>query len=315
MLPASDFDGPWKEALDVYLPDILTFFFPDASAEIDWARGYESLDKELQQVAPAGDTGGQAVDKLVQVALRDGSDTWVLIHLEVQSQQDAAFAERMFRYHARLFDAYRRQIVSFAILGDDRPRWRPTAFGYARWGCALNLTFPGAKLLDHNPADLEDDPNPCATIVLAHLNAQATRHDPEGRARAKLALVRRFYRLGYDRERIIRLFRFIEWLLRLPQELEERTWREIRAIEEERNVTYITYGERIGQERGLVLGLQRGIVTGLNLRFGEDGRALIPAVERISDPALLQAILERVMTATTTEEVRAVYASGEGGGE
>jgi hypothetical protein len=217
----------------------------------------------------------------------------------------------MFRYHARLFDAYRRQIVSFAILGDDRPRWRPTAFGYARWGCTLNLTFPIAKLLDHDPADLEDDPNPCATIVLAHLNAQATRHDPEGRARAKLAMFRRFFRLGYDRERIVRLFRFIEWLLRLPKELEEQTWRGILAIEEERNVTYVTYGERIGLERGL----RQGIVTGLNLRFGDDGRALIPAVEQTSDPAILQAILERVMTATSADEVRAVYAPGEGSDE
>ena len=32
MLPAIDFDGPWKEALDVYLPDILAFFFPDATS-------------------------------------------------------------------------------------------------------------------------------------------------------------------------------------------------------------------------------------------------------------------------------------------
>lgn len=48
MLPVSDFDGPWKEALDAYLPDIVAFFFPAIGTEIDWSRGYEPLDKELQ---------------------------------------------------------------------------------------------------------------------------------------------------------------------------------------------------------------------------------------------------------------------------
>ncbi len=211
MLPVSDFDGPWKEALDAYLPDIVAFFFPTIGAEIDWSRGYEPLDKELQQVAPLGDTGGQAVDKLIQVALGDGAAAWVLIHLEVQSQPDRLFAERMFRYHGPLFDHYRRQIVSLAILGDDRVNWRPASFGYDRWGCALQLTFPTAKLLDYDLDALEADPNPCATVVLAHLTAQATRRDPERRARAKVDLARRLYRLGYDRERIVQFFRFIEW--------------------------------------------------------------------------------------------------------
>jgi hypothetical protein len=40
MLPAIDFDSPWKEFLDAYLPDIMAFFFRDAHADIDWSRGY-----------------------------------------------------------------------------------------------------------------------------------------------------------------------------------------------------------------------------------------------------------------------------------
>ena len=35
MLPVSDYDGPWKEALDLYLPDIVAFFFPQIGGEID----------------------------------------------------------------------------------------------------------------------------------------------------------------------------------------------------------------------------------------------------------------------------------------
>jgi hypothetical protein len=53
-----DFDSPWKEALDGYLESFIALFFPEMHAEIDWTRGYETLDKELQQITPrmAADT-------------------------------------------------------------------------------------------------------------------------------------------------------------------------------------------------------------------------------------------------------------------
>jgi hypothetical protein len=42
---ADDFDSPWKDALHLYLSAFLDFFFPDIFADIDWARGYQALDK------------------------------------------------------------------------------------------------------------------------------------------------------------------------------------------------------------------------------------------------------------------------------
>jgi len=41
---AIDFDSPWKEALDEHLEDFFALFFPQAHAEIDWARGGAFLD-------------------------------------------------------------------------------------------------------------------------------------------------------------------------------------------------------------------------------------------------------------------------------
>jgi hypothetical protein len=152
MTVAADYDGPWKEVLDVYLPEVLAFFFPEVHAGIDWTRGPEGQDKELQLVAPDSERGSQTVDKLVKVWRRGGEEAHVLVHIEVQSQQDVAFAERMFRYHARLYDHYRRNVVSLAILGDERPRWRPDRFAYELWGCSLHLRFPAVKLRDYEPA-------------------------------------------------------------------------------------------------------------------------------------------------------------------
>ncbi|MFN8516097.1 MAG: hypothetical protein U0841_26620 [Chloroflexia bacterium] len=29
MTPSDDYDGPWKETLEAYLPEIIAFFFPE----------------------------------------------------------------------------------------------------------------------------------------------------------------------------------------------------------------------------------------------------------------------------------------------
>ncbi|HKO24652.1 MAG TPA: hypothetical protein VJY65_07925 [Chloroflexota bacterium] len=90
--------------MERYLTDFPAFFFPQAHAEIDRHRGYTFLDKELQQVVRDAALGRRLADKLVQVWRRGGEETWVLVHIEVQSQEERAFARRMFVYHYQLFD-------------------------------------------------------------------------------------------------------------------------------------------------------------------------------------------------------------------
>lgn len=54
----TDYDSPWKEAMDAYFASFMAFFFPESHKQINWSRGYESLDKELQQVVREADIGG-----------------------------------------------------------------------------------------------------------------------------------------------------------------------------------------------------------------------------------------------------------------
>ena len=72
----ADFDTPWKDALDFFFEPFLELFFPEAHADIDWGRQYESLDKELQQIAPEAEIGRRYVDKLVKVWLKSGVEQW-----------------------------------------------------------------------------------------------------------------------------------------------------------------------------------------------------------------------------------------------
>jgi hypothetical protein len=71
----TDYDNPWKEALERYFPEFMAFFFADADADIDWRRKYEFLDKELRQVTREAELGARRVDHLVRVHRRGGQET------------------------------------------------------------------------------------------------------------------------------------------------------------------------------------------------------------------------------------------------
>jgi hypothetical protein len=246
------YDTPWKRVLTQFLPDFLAFFFPAAHADIDWSQGYTSLDAELQKLTPAGETGRRFADKLIEVRLHDGAAARVLIHIEVQGTQQATFARRMWVYHYRIADTYGDPPVSLAVLADDNTSWQPTGFSYGRWGCELTFRFPTVKLLRYvdQRSELEASTNPFAVVVLAHLASLQTRDNPNDRADSKFAILRRMYRLGIKRHEILDLYRFIDWVLALPQDLEAQVLTAIQALPEEQRMTYISYAERKGREEG-----------------------------------------------------------------
>ena len=325
---SDDFDSPWKEILEGYFPDFMAFFFPTAAAGIDWSRGFEPLDKELAQVVRDAELGRRYADKLIKVFLSDGREEWLLIHLEVQGQRDPDFPERMFVYGYRLYDRYRRELVSLAVLADTAPGWRPHGFAVGRWGSRLGIEFPSVKLLDYAPrqAELETDGNPFATVVLAHLAAQATRGDDRARYERKLALTRRLYERGLTRQQIIDLYRFIDWVLRLPDELELQYTEAIFRIEEGLQMPYVSFVERrgmaLGEARGMALGEARGELRGiarllrdqLETRFGSLPPDLLARLEA-ADADRLMAWGARVFTARTIAEVFAENPTASAAGE
>lgn len=218
-----DYDSPWKNVLEWYFPEFLAFSFPAAHAGIDWTQGYTFLDKELQRVVRDATVGRRWADKLVRVTGRDGVQDWVLVHVEVQGEHKVDFAQRMFVYNYRLYDRYARPVVSLAVLGEPLPEGGGQ-FGYERWGCRIGLSFPVVSLTDYRAhgAELDISRNPFAVVTQAHLKAQETANSESGRYRKKLTLAKSLYRRGYQRQDILELFRFIDWVLALPEQLENQ---------------------------------------------------------------------------------------------
>jgi hypothetical protein len=284
--PTTDFDGAWKEALERYLEPFLALCFPQAHGDIDWTTPPQFLDTELQQVAPDEPQGRQHVDKLVRIFRRGGDDAWVLVHVEVQSQRDRDFAQRMFRYHARLYDRYQRQVVSLAVLGDEEANWQPDRFRYGLWGCELALTFPVVKLLAFDATALRDEPNIFAMVILLHRDAQDTRHDPQERMRRKVTHYRRMLQRGHQADDVRALLRLMDRLLRLGSPLVQQARDAMKRVEEEFAVSYITSFEEIGIEQGRHQELARSILRTLRVRFGAE--AADSAAPRLQPLSLTQ---------------------------
>ncbi|MCL7931586.1 hypothetical protein [Halomonas llamarensis] len=247
----ADHDSPWKMALESYFEEFLGLLFPAINAQVDWAKGYSFLDNELQQITADADSGRRHADKLIKVYAKDGSETWVLIHVEVQGEPEEAFAKRMFTYQYRLRDRYGIDVVSLAVLADTRKSFRPTTFHYQRWGCELTFTFPMAKLIDWEArwAELEASDNVFALVVMAQIHAKRVK-DGATRKDVKIALIRLLYERGYRREQIVRLFNIIDWMLQLPSALEPEFVQAVYAIQEEKHMPYVNTIERLGIEKG-----------------------------------------------------------------
>ncbi|HKI33998.1 MAG TPA: hypothetical protein VKA46_19250 [Gemmataceae bacterium] len=299
---AADFDSPWKEALDVYFRAFLLLLFPEIHADIDWSRPVEMLDKEFQQLVPKAAQGRRTVDKLVKVWRKNGRAAWVLIHVEVQAHRDRAFTKRMCVYNCRIFDSHDRDVASLAVLADDDPNWRPRVYRRGLWGCSLRMTFPPVKLLDYagREAELEASDNPFAKVVLAHLKTLETRDNPNDRRAWKVRIARGLSEQGFPTEEVQRLTKMIDWLMELPTALERDFWRELHEYEEGLRMPYVTTLER--------LTMLKMIERGLRTKFGEEGAALIPAIEDMFDAEKYMAILDALVQAKDADEVRQVCA-------
>jgi predicted transposase/invertase (TIGR01784 family) len=230
----------------------MAFFVPGSERDIDWDTKIKFLDKELQKLTKKSLVGQKHTDKLIEIKLKNGIKKWILIHIEIQAQSGKDFPERMFVYNYRIYDRYQIPVTSIAILADDSPSFRPGSFQYGMWGSTMGLDFLKTKLLDYKDkwTYLEKQDNPFAIVVMAHLKALETRQNHSLRKQWKIELTKLLYEKGYSKTEVINIYRFIDWVLTLPESLEISFLENLKEYEKEKNMPYITSAERIGEKRG-----------------------------------------------------------------
>ncbi len=314
----AEYDSPWKEAIEEYFEEFFLFFFPEVHADIDWSKGYTFLDKELQKTVRQSDTGRLYVDKLARVYRKSGEEAWVMAHVDVQSQHETLFAKRMFTYNHQIADRYGRKVATFAIYADDSKTWKPDHYETELWGTKVQFDFTAAKLLDYDIKQLEASNNPFAIVVLAHLQTKATHKQVDARYKTKLHLTKMLYKRGYSKAKILSLYRYIDWMMALPPELEEKFTKDVTTYEETHKMSYVTNAERIGYRKGMEKGMEegregilRGLLNGvkvsLQLKFGTKGLELLSEIRKINDVNILYAIQEAILDVKSISELQQVY--------
>jgi hypothetical protein len=84
--------------------------------------------------------------------------------------------------------------------------------------------------------------------------------------------VRLLYTHGWSRQRVLDLFAVLDWMMRLPDGLEQQLWQDIEQIEGETRMQYVTSVERLATQRGMQQGEAKGeakvLTRQLTKRFG-----------------------------------------------
>ena len=295
------FDEAWKQIIERFFPQFVRFFVPELHEAIDFQKPLTFLDKEMEQLGQQALKGAKVVDKLVKVFLKDGGEQWILIHIEIQGDEDKDFSLRMFRYFYRIFDRYGKEVVSIAVLTEKASGTADGRFEQKAFGSGVEFHYLPFNLMDYEREQLLADENPMATVVLAAQERERLRQQGD-RFNTKLYLIRRLYERGYSREAITALLKFIDWVIRLNDAEEIRLRDALQTLEEENKMPYVTSFERIGMEKGL----QQMVLEALDERFGTLPETLSDAIDQIQDQEQLRLLLRQAIRSASLAEFQSI---------
>ncbi|MEI6067776.1 MAG: hypothetical protein WCP96_10575 [Methylococcaceae bacterium] len=118
------------------------------------------------------------------------------------------------------------------------------------------------------------------------------------RYQAKRLLVRLLYQRKWDKQRVIDLFRVIDWMMRLPEKLEQQLWREIKTLEENETMQYVTNVERFEiakvRQESLLEGQAEMLGLMLRHRYGDLSDAVVNRLRLASEDQLKEWLINAI---------------------
>jgi len=309
-----DHDSPWKSGLEWFFPQAIALLAPRLHVKIDWSVPVQFLDKELQAIAFPSKKGRRFVDKLVQVCLLNGADAWLLVHIEVEGRLPGRkalrrFTWRMYEYRHRIQACIMQQrdldlppaVYSLGVLLENQGVGDRLIYTDEHLGQGVRFAFPVVELEGWrdrwDELEVLAPSNPFAVLIMAQL--QANRHlDKRTRLGPKFELVRGLRRYGYGPDVAWQLYRLIDWMIALPEDLGPEYLRAVRTLTEENKMAYVTSLERALRDETEANTLLRQIER----RFGPVDEATTQRVRSARCPAL-ETWLLNILDAETLEDV------------
>ncbi|MGI2909077.1 Rpn family recombination-promoting nuclease/putative transposase [Tolypothrix sp. VBCCA 56010] len=263
-----DHDRLFKELISTFFVEFLDLFLPQVVSQID--RDYiQFLPQEVFNDVTYGEK--KEIDLLAQVRYQQ-QETCFLIHVENQSYTESAFAKRMFKYFARLYEKYDLAIYPVVVFSFDEPL-RPEPQIH-------RVTFPDLNVLEFQFAaiqlnrlswrDFLQQKNPVAAALMAKMNIPTSE-----RPHVKAECLRLLTTLKLDPARMQLISGFVDTYLKLDAAEEQAFKAAVDTMgldEREEVMEIVTSWEQRAIERVAVNLLREGMaieaiarVTGLSV--------------------------------------------------
>lgn len=301
--PTTWHDRIFKEFFRRFLPEFMRLFFAEEAAHLNFDT-LHFLDKELVINLP--DQTLRITDVVAEVETLTGEKEVILVHVEIESNPQRRFPQRMFEYYALLRVLRQRPVLPIALI------LRPGVGGLAwqeyteqLFGQAL-LTFRygqvGIRDLPQGSYAAQDDPVAGALSMLMVA-------DPVDIPLQKLTVLQNIIASGLTDGDKLFLIGLIATYLPTADlaDSESEVMEQIADIE----LTIFERLEQKGLEKGIEKGREEGELLGQRLllerllthKFGELPVEITQQIELISDDATFDSLVEQALTAATIDEL------------
>lgn len=136
----------------------------------------------------------------------------------------------------------------------------------------------------------------------------------------KWSLVTSLFESSYSRNGVIDLFRFIDGMMRLPEELQQEFKNDLRLYQEDRSMRFLGQTEEMAIQEGFERGIEQGALQNarnyvleiLEARFEIVPLEVRQAVNMIADMSVLRRLLREAIAIPSILDFQELLAVGEG---
>ena len=258
-------DQLWKSGIDAFFQYAVEYFLADYAHEFDFSVPIISLDAELAKLYPDNAAAGRIADKLGRIKTKDGRDQWVLLHAEFQGTPDPEFDQRMFEMYVRIYDRYKKDVISLAVLTDKSKSFTPGEFKLGRAGTSLVFKYNTFKLNQYKRAELIKGKNPFGFMLMAAHDHIYGGNSDQAKYANKMTALRILFAAGLPKEQTRKLAAFIMFYTRFEDKsfitkLQEQAKAEFEAEMKTMTIEEVAnwYLKEVGREEGMEVGIEKG---------------------------------------------------------
>ena len=305
-------DPIFKEFFHRFFREFMEIFFPAEAAQLDFAT-LKWIEQELISNFP--DQIKRVSDLIGEIALKNGGQRVILIHLEVEANRPKTLPNRMFEYYGLLRALRQKPVLPLALVLQKNVGgllWqahRETLLGHT----IVEFHYGQVGLFDLDSFAYLKAGNPISSALATLMSAKPT-EKPQIKFEALNTIVKSALTQG-DKLFLINVMQTY-----LPTEKlaggGEEMMEAIHAIEG----TWLSKETKKAIKKGLQQGLEQGLQQGKHLgelkgkkemllrllqrKFGSLPLVVETQLERIHDPAVLDQLSEQVMFAETLAEIQ-----------